>query len=233
MNIFQDPRKNFSAKQPTAGAKQAQRSQGHSTNPPAQQSSSESTQNSGQRLQKYEKDAKQKGQPQPSTSGQQTEKPKSERQNLMNVTGEGKQSPSQKLPEKHTEIVAKGGLLEIKVKEPGKKGRDLGVIDVNYLEVSLKNVPNYIYHYDLTIEPERPKKLLRLAFSEFKRENFDGITIIFDGRKNAFSVQPLKLDKLKEEIMIIHPETEKERKYTVSIQEANNCRVPLEHILKT
>lgn len=52
-------------------------------------------------------------------------------------------------------------------------------------------MPNEAYHYDVTITPDRPKKFMRPAFQQCKRETFGGIEAAFDGRKSCYT--PVRL----------------------------------------
>lgn len=66
-----------------------------------------------------------------------------------------------------------------------------GSLEVNYLTLDLKNMPNEAYHYDVTIVPDRPKKFLRPAFEQCQREVFGGIQAAFDGNKSCYTIQRL------------------------------------------
>jgi len=51
------------------------------------------------------------------------------------------------------------------------------------------------YHYNVVIDPEKPKFLLRPVIREFYKQKFPGRAPIFDGNKNCFSNGPLFADK--------------------------------------
>lgn len=116
--------------------------------------------------------------------------------------------------------------LTVKYKGPGERGRPLGKIETNYVRLSIPKIPDYIYHYDVTFNPERPKKLLGRVFAKFVANNFPQIFVVFDGSKNAYASQPLQIDNLVQQTMIVHPETGKQMEFNVNIQEANNSQIP-------
>ncbi|CAH2108472.1 unnamed protein product [Euphydryas editha] len=59
----------------------------------------------------------------------------------------------------------------------------------NYLEMKFK--PLKVYRYDVSIMPERPKKLLPKVFQNVKAKNFPKHIVAFDQRKNCYSSRPL------------------------------------------
>jgi len=51
------------------------------------------------------------------------------------------------------------------------------------------------YHYDVVIEPDKPRFLLRSVICEFYRQKFPNRAPIYDGNKNCYSNGPLTKDK--------------------------------------
>ncbi|XP_055301016.1 protein argonaute-2-like [Sitodiplosis mosellana] len=143
----------------------------------------------------------------------------------------GGTKPQQKRPELPTmEELKQQGIdrLTVKYKGHGTRGRNLGKIETNYVPLSWGlTIPDYIYHYDVTFDPERPKKLLGKVFTKFVETNFPAtnVFIVFDGGRNAYASEPLETTNLVHEIKIIHPETGKEMNFEVNIQEANNTQI--------
>ena len=121
--------------------------------------------------------------------------------------------------------------LDVKYKGAGTKGRKLGEIETNYLRLVMKNLVDNAYHYDVKIEPDKPKKLLTTVFLKFVELNFPKASIAFDGVNNAYASQPLKIDNLEREVTILHPETGRERKYMCAIQAANDSEIPIKRLL--
>ena len=52
-------------------------------------------------------------------------------------------------------------------------------------------MPDVAYHYDVTITPDRPKKFLRNAFEQCRREKFPDIQSAFDGNKSCYTLKRL------------------------------------------
>lgn len=111
-------------------------------------------------------------------------------------------------------------------KGPGTKGKRVKC-DTNYVELNLKNLVNVAYHYDIAIEPDRPKKLLRNVFEAFRLKHFPHMTMAFDGNKLAYSVGQLTLPPggLSDEIAIEDIAMSRQKTYKVSIQETVDNQV--------
>nr|XP_026484149.1 protein argonaute-2-like isoform X1 [Vanessa tameamea] len=82
--------------------------------------------------------------------------------------------------------------LKIPTKCPGgivtRQSRPLKLI-TNYLEMKIK--PLKIYRYDVSIKPEKPKKLTPKAFMAVKKMKFPNHVVAFDQRKNCYSLTRL------------------------------------------
>uniref|UniRef100_A0A1L8EDG9 Putative germ-line stem cell division protein hiwi/piwi n=1 Tax=Haematobia irritans TaxID=7368 RepID=A0A1L8EDG9_HAEIR len=100
-----------------------------------------------------------------------------------------------------------------------------GEVEVNYLLLDLKNMPNEAYHYDVTITPDRPKKFLRPAFEQCKLEKFEGIEAAFDGNKSCYTVQRLKNNI--EHTVQIPDSGNRMKEFKVEIKETGDCVVDL------
>lgn len=74
----------------------------------------------------------------------------------------------------------------------GKRGRKCKV-EVNYATLNFVNLPKSCFHYDVTFIPETPKKMLPAALHEFMRTFFQNYVYGFDGRKNMYTNQMLKI----------------------------------------
>ncbi|XP_031627620.1 protein argonaute-2 [Contarinia nasturtii] len=171
---------------------------------------------------------------QPSGSGMtRTESMQSVRSEQSSSSGGArKQQENRPAPITMDDLKKKGiNELKVKYKGPGKRGRSLGEIETNYLKIVLNNLVENAYHYDVKIEPDRPKKLLTAVFLRFTELNYPKECIAFDGQKNAYATKPLKIGDLEREIKIIHPETGRERTFTVAIQAANDSEIPIRRSL--
>ncbi|XP_037046508.1 protein argonaute-2-like [Bradysia coprophila] len=101
------------------------------------------------------------------------------------------------------------------------------LLETNYLKLNIDKMKDSAYHYDVTIEPDKPKKNMPKIFQQFCTNNFPGTGIAFDGARNAYSPIVLSLEKIEREVDFIHPETGGVRKYLVNIKETENMEVAL------
>lgn len=73
----------------------------------------------------------------------------------------------------------------------GTKGKSISVY-TNMLPIKLgKNFPNRVIHYDIGIEPDKPKYLYRKIFEQVQKQYFPQWYPAFDGKKNAYSTNRL------------------------------------------
>lgn len=114
-------------------------------------------------------------------------------------------------------------------KGPGKSGRKVGKIETNYLKLDISKLIKTAYHYDVTIDPDTPKKNLPAVFTQYCAENFPKIHIAFDGRKNAYAPTKLKLTSLQEEVTFLDA-IGNNRTYRIKIQETNDEVISLESL---
>uniref|UniRef100_A0A1Y1MI53 Uncharacterized protein n=1 Tax=Photinus pyralis TaxID=7054 RepID=A0A1Y1MI53_PHOPY len=79
--------------------------------------------------------------------------------------------------------------LRKQLKSGGTKGRAI-TIETNHLALILKHLKPAI-HYDVAIEPDKPKKSMRAVMEQFRRDNYPNRYPAFDGVKNLYSSSPL------------------------------------------
>nr|AHC98010.1 argonaute 2 [Spodoptera litura] len=76
-------------------------------------------------------------------------------------------------------------------KIPGNRVRAAHIrVMVNYLEMEFKALK--IYRYDVSVTPDKPKKMLPDVFLKVKNKFFANELIAFDQMKNCYSLNPLK-----------------------------------------
>ncbi|CAH0387529.1 unnamed protein product [Bemisia tabaci] len=75
-------------------------------------------------------------------------------------------------------------------KQEFKKG-NRKVLDVNLLPLNLNKLCEWIFHYDIATDPERPKRLLREVVDKFIKKHFPTFRPAFDGKKNLYTSKPL------------------------------------------
>ncbi|XP_064540051.1 protein argonaute-2 [Drosophila montana] len=99
-----------------------------------------------------------------------------------------------------------------------------GRVGVNYLDVDMSKMPAIVYHYDVTIVPERPKKFYRKAFEVFRGKHLENGIAAFDGRKCCYSVD--KLPNVTGEVEVIDPHGRPVR-YTLTLKDTDNSVLEL------
>lgn len=83
-----------------------------------------------------------------------------------------------------------------------------------------------VYQYDVTFDPDKPKKMLPEIFEKFRQIHFNNIRLAFDGGKLAFSPKELALKgPIESEIKIMDRITEKEKTYKVTFKDTNNSLI--------
>ncbi|KAG4066948.1 hypothetical protein HA402_007696 [Bradysia odoriphaga] len=113
-------------------------------------------------------------------------------------------------------------------KGPGTRGTKFkSLLETNYLKLNIGKMKDVAYHYDVTIEPDKPKKNMSKIFQQFCTNNFPGTGIAFDGARNAYSPIVLRLEKIEREVDFINPETGGVRKYLVNIKETESMEIAL------
>lgn len=113
-------------------------------------------------------------------------------------------------------------------KGAGKNCEKRVIIETNYLKLNIEKMVPTAYHYDISIEPDKPKRLLQKAFGAFRKKNFPTVFMAFDGQKNAYAPQVLDFStEIQRETKIIDPETGLERTFMVAIQETRGSEIDL------
>lgn len=154
--------------------------------------------------------------------------PSTEQFDRMSVSS-GEQRSQQQKP-----VTTKMGQLLCPFKGIGTAGRKVE-IEVNYLKILMDNMPNKAYHYDVQIDPDKPKKNMIHVFQQFciKNKNFGGVFVAYDGVHSAYSPRRLDLNAITQnEVDFLNSETGGIRKYTVKIKETDDAEIPLD-ALKT
>lgn len=68
----------------------------------------------------------------------------------------------------------------------GKMGSPV-TVEANFFRLLLDKLTGTAYHYDITIEPDRPKKFYRPVFAQYCRETFPNVAFAYDGQKSAYA----------------------------------------------
>lgn len=89
-----------------------------------------------------------------------------------------------------------------------------------------------MYQYDVTIEPNLPKRMLPHIFEKYRQNNFKNTFVAFDGQKIAVSPKVLKInDSIARETKVLD-ENGRERVYMVTIKEARDSAIDFSSLKK-
>lgn len=100
-------------------------------------------------------------------------------------------------------------------------------IEVNYLDLLLNPKLTCAYHYDVKIQPDKPKKFMRPAFNRFCTTVFPNILIAYDGKASCYSIEKLRSHLLKPTTVTVTPEVGKPMELTVTLTETKDSLVDL------
>ncbi|XP_063220818.1 protein argonaute-2-like isoform X2 [Bacillus rossius redtenbacheri] len=116
-------------------------------------------------------------------------------QQLATSTSEITQAkqPNENVPSKLDSVVTsvQGLSLRIPTRKNLKIGGTMGrktIVGTNHLALNLTGSRSeFIVHYDVKIDPDTPKRLLRLVMEQFRKENYLLRYPAFDGKRNLYS----------------------------------------------
>ena len=116
-------------------------------------------------------------------------------------------------------------------KGSGTVGRRVSV-DVNFLPLLIDKLLPTVYQYDVTIEPNLPKRMLPYIFERYRQNNFKNIFVAFDGQKIAVSPQILPIKESMQQQTKVIDENGRERVYMVAVKEARDCKIDFQSLRK-
>ncbi|GAB0095688.1 Protein argonaute-2 [Sergentomyia squamirostris] len=118
-------------------------------------------------------------------------------------------------------------------KGSGTRGK-LNKIETNYVDLRLNKLVDVSYHYNVAIDPDRPKKLMKDVFEAFRLKNFANYTMAYDRRENAYSIQklPVEPEGFTDEIQIPDDANSRKKTFKVTIKLTNDCEVKM-NLLKS
>lgn len=103
-------------------------------------------------------------------------------------------------------------LLDPNRKRPGRPMR----IETNHLALMLGNMQSAV-HYDVALDPDRPKKLLSHVMEVFRLKHYPKRHPAFDGMKNLYSSTMLPFGEiLSDEVEVL--EDDRPKKYKVTLK---------------
>lgn len=167
----------------------------------------------------------------PTASKKASNQGRDEKAIAKDTTQESAQSSSQQLTVYKSSPATTMPHLLCPYKGPGSRGmRFKSLLETNYLKLKIDNMKKAAYHYDVQIEPDKPKKHMSKIFQQFCENNFPSVGIAFDGARNAYAPLVLKLDNIERQVNFTHPETGGIRTYLVSIKETDDMVIPLDSL---
>uniref|UniRef100_A0A6M2DIC2 Putative germ-line stem cell division protein hiwi/piwi n=1 Tax=Xenopsylla cheopis TaxID=163159 RepID=A0A6M2DIC2_XENCH len=125
------------------------------------------------------------------------------------------------------DVVPKSYGMELPIRKKRYEGGELGrkiQIRTNFMPLNLKNICKTAIHYDITFDPDKPKRFLKIVFNKFCLDHFQNRYPAFDGVKNVYASSPLPkvgVNLFQGEVSIINPDNELEKKYKVTIKFAS------------
>ncbi|KAF5277709.1 hypothetical protein FQR65_LT03689 [Abscondita terminalis] len=108
--------------------------------------------------------------------------------------------PERKEPKAEQKPSVSSGALDFivpqrkKLNSGGTKGRKI-LIETNHLALQFKNLGVAI-HYDVAIDPDKPKKLMRTVMEQFRRQYYPNRYPAYDGTKNLYSSSRLPFGEI-------------------------------------
>lgn len=203
------------------GSDQQQRQQPRQQNAPAQQQKQPNAPQQTQQAPRRQPD--QASKPGPS---QQRDQSQASQASQVSSASSQKSSASKKPPSPSVPTNMPHMICEYK--GTGTRGKKFTFpLETNYLKLIINKMKDVAYHYDVQIEPDKPKKHLTKVFQTFCQNNFNNIGIAFDGAHSAYAPKKLNLDKVVREVQFINPQTGGARTYLVAIKPTDTLEVNL------
>ncbi|XP_076229026.1 protein argonaute-2-like [Nomia melanderi] len=105
---------------------------------------------------------------------------------------------------------------------PGQAGRKI-TVETNMFRLVFKpTFETCIVHYDVVIDPDKPKFLMRPVFEQYRKNHFPNRYPAFDGRKNAYSAKELPFgdQSIPDEVTVFDVERQKNRVFKIYMKKA-------------
>ncbi|XP_052873404.1 protein argonaute-2 [Anopheles cruzii] len=97
----------------------------------------------------------------------------------------------------------------------GKRGKPV-TVEVNFFRMLIDKLKGIAFHYDVTIEPDRPKKFFRPVFAQFCQETYPNVRFAFDGQKSAYTAH--KVDDSRATVTFHPSDRGKEMQFKVTVK---------------
>lgn len=106
----------------------------------------------------------------------------------------------------------------------GTQGRKIP-IETNHLPMQLDRIVPTAIHYDVTIDPDKPRRMMRRVWEAFRQKTFPKLQPAFDDAKNAYSTVRLPEHCLVGEVELCEEAFDKPKKYTIVLKYANEVNL--------
>lgn len=137
------------------------------------------------------------------------------------------QRPTEQKFARQVYVPTKDSLPIIVRKSVGTIGRKI-TIETNYLKIVLDKLAPKAYHYDFEADPDKPNRMMQSVFNEFRKQHFPNIPMAFDGKKNVYCAQRLKIaHKLEAEVTVNDDYNSRGKTFKVTFKETNDVEIDL------
>lgn len=108
------------------------------------------------------------------------------------------------------------------MKSSGTLGRRIP-IEVNHLAMQLNKLAPVAYHYDVSIDPDKPKRMMRPVWEAFRRQYIQNDFPAFDNTKNAYSTKRLPMTT--GEVQVKEDEFSQPKTYKIIMKQVNEVNL--------
>nr|AGH30327.1 argonaute-2 [Nilaparvata lugens] len=106
-------------------------------------------------------------------------------------------------------------------KKNGTRGRRIE-LELNHFELTFKKQNFCAIHYDVTIKPEKPRRMYRVIMEAFRRKIYPNNYPAFDGRKNLYSAKELPFGmEVTSTVKVFNDERYIDQEYEVTVKFAS------------
>ncbi|XP_052870860.1 protein argonaute-2-like, partial [Anopheles cruzii] len=97
----------------------------------------------------------------------------------------------------------------------GKRGKPV-TVEVNSFIMQIDKLKRIAFHYNVTIEPDRPEKFFRPVFAQFCQETYPNVCFAYDGQKSAYTAH--KVDDSRATVTFHPSDRGKEMQFKVTVK---------------
>ncbi|KAL5276133.1 AGO2 family protein [Megaselia abdita] len=105
-------------------------------------------------------------------------------------------------------------------------------VEANYVDLVIPTDLNEAYHYDVKIDPDKPKKMFRKAVDLYCKQQFKDALVAYDGKASAYSSVKLPEKSLTQQTVTVSPEFGKPREFKVTLSKTKDMVIDMS-VLRT